>query len=57
MSGNYAEVADALGGWSERVEKPDEIVPAVKRAVKSVQSGKSALLEIITKLETAVSRP
>lgn len=57
MSGNYAEVTDALGGWSERVEEPDEIVPAVKRAVKSVQSGKSALLEIITKLETAVSRP
>jgi len=57
MTGNYAKIAESLGGHSERVEKPDEIVPAVKRAVKSVQSGKSALLEFITKLETAVSRP
>ena len=57
MSGNYAEIACALGGWGERVEKPDEIVPAIKRAVKSVQAGKSALLEFITKLETTVSRP
>jgi acetolactate synthase-1/2/3 large subunit len=57
MGGNYAEVACALGGWGERVEKPDEIVPAIKRAVKSIQAGKSALLEFITKLETAVSRP
>jgi acetolactate synthase-1/2/3 large subunit len=57
MGGNYAEIACALGGWGERVEKPDEVVPAIKRAIKSVQAGKSALLEFITKLETKVSRP
>jgi acetolactate synthase-1/2/3 large subunit len=51
MTGNYAELAHSLGGYSERVEEPDEIIPAVKRAVKSVQSGKSALLEFVTKLE------
>jgi acetolactate synthase-1/2/3 large subunit len=55
MTGNYAELAESLGGYGERVEKPDEIVPAIKRAVKSVQTGRSALLEFITKLETAVS--
>jgi len=57
MGGSYAEIACALGGWGERVEKPDEVVPAIKRAIKSVQAGKSALLEFITKLETKVSRP
>lgn len=53
MTGNYADLAESLGGYGERVERPDEITPAIKRAVKSVQSGKSALLEFVTKLETA----
>jgi len=52
MSGDYAKLVESLEGYSEKVEKPDEIVPATKRAVKSVESGKSALLEFITKLET-----
>jgi len=52
MSGNYADLAEALGGYGERVDEPDEIIPAVKRGIKSVQSGKSALLEIMTMLET-----
>jgi acetolactate synthase-1/2/3 large subunit len=56
MSGNYAGVAEALGAYGQRIEKPDEIVPAIKRAVKSVNSGRSALIEFITKLETKVSR-
>ncbi|KON31277.1 hypothetical protein AC482_01250 [miscellaneous Crenarchaeota group-15 archaeon DG-45] len=53
MTGNYADLAESLGGHGERVEEPDEITPAVKRAVKSVRSGRSALLEFITRLETA----
>jgi acetolactate synthase-1/2/3 large subunit len=52
MTGEYAKLAESMGGYSERVERPDEIVPAIKRAVKSTQSGKSALLEFVTKLET-----
>jgi acetolactate synthase-1/2/3 large subunit len=47
LSGNYADVAEALGGYGERVEKPDEIIPAIKRAKKSVDSGRSALLDMI----------
>lgn len=53
MTGNYADLAESLGGYGERVERPDEIIPAIKRGIKSVQSGKSALLEFITTLETA----
>jgi thiamine pyrophosphate-dependent acetolactate synthase large subunit-like protein len=40
---------EALGVWSERIEDPDEIIPAIKRAEKVIASGKPALLEIITK--------
>lgn len=47
LSGNYAEVARGLGGWSERVTEPDEIVPALKRAVQATKDGKPALLEVM----------
>ncbi len=53
LSGNYAKIAEGMRGYGERVEKPDEIIPAIKRAKKSVESGRAALLEIMTKVETA----
>jgi len=46
---NYAKVAEGLGWYCERIEKPDEIIPAIKRGVKEVETGKPALLEFITK--------
>jgi len=55
QSGEYAKVAEALGGYGEKVTEPDEIVPAVERARASVESGKAALLEIITAEEPAFS--
>jgi len=51
LSGSYAKVVEALGGYSERVEHPDEIIPAIRRAEKSLQSGTAALLEVIIKVE------
>jgi len=45
---SHARVVEALGVWSERVETPDEIVPAIKRAEKEMRSRRPALLEIIT---------
>jgi acetolactate synthase-1/2/3 large subunit len=48
ISGNYADFAKALGGWGERVTEPDEIVPAVKRALARTREGTPALLEFIT---------
>ena len=49
LSGKYADVAEALGGYGERIEKPDDIIPAIKRAQKSIDSGRSALLEVISR--------
>jgi acetolactate synthase-1/2/3 large subunit len=54
--GNYADLAKSLGGWSERVEEPDQIVPALQRAYKTTQDGKAALLEFITSREINYSR-
>jgi thiamine pyrophosphate-dependent acetolactate synthase large subunit-like protein len=48
ISGHYADFAKALGGWGERVTEPDEIVPAIKRAVARTREGTPALLEFIT---------
>lgn len=54
--GNYADLARALGGWSERVEEPGQIVPALQRARKVTDDGKAALLEFITSREISYSR-
>ncbi len=51
LSGNYCEVARALGAFAERIEKPAEIVPALQRAINTTRDGKPALLEFITREE------
>jgi acetolactate synthase-1/2/3 large subunit len=51
LSGDYAKVAEGLGGYSERVDDPDEIIPSLKRAKKALDSGRPALLDVITKIE------
>jgi thiamine pyrophosphate-dependent acetolactate synthase large subunit-like protein len=48
ISGNYADFAKALGGYGERVTEPDDIVPAIRRAVAKTREGTPALLEFIT---------
>jgi thiamine pyrophosphate-dependent acetolactate synthase large subunit-like protein len=48
ISGNYADFAKALGGHGERVTEPDDIVPAIRRAVAKTREGVPALLEFIT---------
>jgi acetolactate synthase-1/2/3 large subunit len=55
LGGNYTALAQAMGGYAERVEHPGEIAPAIERARKSTESGKAALLEIITSEETDFS--
>ena len=55
ISGNYAAFAKALGGYGERIEKPDDIVPAIKRGIAATEAGQPALLEFITAQETAKS--
>jgi thiamine pyrophosphate-dependent acetolactate synthase large subunit-like protein len=55
ISGNYADMAKAFGGYGERVTQPSEIVPAIRRAIKMTQEGTPALLEFITAQEIQYS--
>ena len=55
LSGDYAAVARAMGGYNERIEKPEEIIPAIRRGQQVTASGQPALLEIITSMEHAFS--
>jgi thiamine pyrophosphate-dependent acetolactate synthase large subunit-like protein len=55
ISGNYAALAEALGGYGERVTEPGAIVPAIQRAVRKTRDGIPALLEFITAQEIEFS--
>ena len=56
ISGDYAAMARAFGGYGERVTDPGEIVPAIHRGMKETQQGKPALLEFNTQKETVISK-
>jgi acetolactate synthase-1/2/3 large subunit len=49
VGGNYTKVAEGLNVAARRVEKPAEITPALKEAVKTTESGKPFLLEVVAK--------
>ena len=55
LGGNYAALARELGGWSERVEDPEDAGAAILRAKRATEDGKTCLLEFITSAETAFS--
>jgi acetolactate synthase-1/2/3 large subunit len=55
ISGDYAAMARAFGGYGERVTKVSEIAAAIKRGIEQTKQGKPALLEFITSKETSIS--
>jgi acetolactate synthase-1/2/3 large subunit len=55
ISGDYAAMARAFGGYGERVTDPGEIIPAIKRGIEQTRNGTPALLEFITCKETEIS--
>jgi acetolactate synthase-1/2/3 large subunit len=44
----YDLLAEAVGGYGERVEAPDQVRPALERALKSSKEGVPALLDVTT---------
>ena len=56
ISGNYAKMAEAFGGYGERVTDPNQIKAAILRGIEQTKAGKPALLEFITAKETRVSK-
>jgi len=51
LTGDYAGVAKALGAYSEKVERPEDVKGAIERAVAATRDGKPAVLEMITREE------
>lgn len=55
ISGDYAAMMRALGGHGERIERPEDIVPAIRRGIAATEAGRPALLEFITAKEKRIS--
>jgi acetolactate synthase I/II/III large subunit len=49
IGGNYTKVAEGLNVAAIRIEKPGDIVPAIKDAVRVTETGAPFLLEILVK--------
>ena len=55
ISGNYADMAKAFGGYGERVTDPNEIAAAIERGIAKTEEGVPVLLEFITDKEITYS--
>ena len=49
LGGNFSVVAQGLGAHSERVEHPDSLMPAYRRAIQATEEGQAALVEVMIK--------
>jgi acetolactate synthase-1/2/3 large subunit len=49
-------MAQAFGGYGERVTEPGDIIPAIQRGIEQTKNGIPALLEFITSKETSISK-
>ena len=47
LGGNFSVVADGLGCYSERVENPDDLQNAFRRAIRATEEGQSAMVEVM----------
>ena len=56
LTGEYAALAAALGCHSEKVEKLADLKPAIERAKEVVAGDRPAVIEVITREDTAFSR-
>jgi acetolactate synthase-1/2/3 large subunit len=55
VSGDYTAVAKALGFHAERIDKPVDVLPAIKRGLEIVAKGQPAFIEFITRADTDFS--
>jgi acetolactate synthase-1/2/3 large subunit len=56
LSGDYAGLGQALGGYTERVEQAEDIKPALQRAIQQMDAGRPTLLDIITREESVFAK-
>jgi acetolactate synthase-1/2/3 large subunit len=48
LSGQFSEVAQAMGAYSEKIADPQEIGPVLQRGLAEVDAGRPTVLEFIT---------
>ena len=56
LSGEFSEVAQAMGAYTEKITDPSEIIPSIKRGVAATEDGKTVVLEFITRDEGEYSK-
>jgi acetolactate synthase-1/2/3 large subunit len=44
---DYVKVIEAFGGYGERVEDPEALADALKRAQEAVRTGRTAVLDVV----------
>jgi acetolactate synthase-1/2/3 large subunit len=52
-SPDYVKIAEACGAYAEKVESPDKIDAALKRGLKEITAGRTALLDV--RIEAAIN--
>ncbi|MEM7347629.1 MAG: thiamine pyrophosphate-requiring protein, partial [Chloroflexota bacterium] len=56
LSGNYAALAESLGGYSERIEDIADLGPAMQRAIEQMDAGRPVLLDVVTREESVFAK-
>ena len=56
LSGEFSEVAQAMGAYTEKILTPSEIIPSIKRGIAATEEGKTVVLEYITRDEGEYSK-
>ncbi len=56
LSGEFSEVAQAMGAYTEKITVPNDIIPSIKRGIAETEAGKAVVLEFITKDEGEYSK-
>ena len=56
LSGEFSEVAQAMGAYTEKITVPNDIVPSIERGIAETQAGNAVVLEFITKDEGEYSK-
>ena len=49
-------MCSSLGAFAQQISDPDEIIPAINRAIEKTQSGQPAVLEFMTRDEGEYSK-
>ena len=55
MGGDYTAMAQAMGGYAERIESASEVRDALSRGIQQTEAGRPVLLEFITKEEPVLA--